>query len=279
MTKLGPYPTAAYLMELANHAGQIMRKNFRLGMTREVKADNTPLTETDTAINNYVLEMLAADYPEVEVLAEEGDRVNDGAEYRVICDPVDGTIPFSRGIPTFAFCIAVLKGNEPQAAVIYDPIVDRMWHATRGEGAFMWSKKLNYGIYQIPMKVSIHGALKRAYIGMVWWTKSPHCLHGVCEKLMGQGALWVNFASIAYFGGLIAAGEYDATIFPGPRSVETPAMALIVEEAGGKATDLRGQPLVYGPKGETPYGHIISNGLIHDSLVEIVADCQPFPIP
>ncbi len=108
---------------------------------------------------------------------------------------------------------------------------------------------------------------------MVWWKGSSFSLHAVCAKLMDAVAIWGNPLTIAYYGGLLASGEQDATIFPGRKGWETAAMQLIAEEAGGRATDIHGNSLHYGPKGEIE-GHIISNGLIHDELIRIVGSCQ-----
>ncbi|MSR88007.1 MAG: inositol monophosphatase [Candidatus Zambryskibacteria bacterium] len=245
-----------------------MRNNFKCGMSRPCKDDGTPLTETDTAINTLVLESIVNDYPHVAVLGEEGDQHVDGAEYRIVCDPVDGTIPFSRGLPISTFCISVLRGDEPLVALIHDPFMNRTWTAVKGNGAVLTDSN---GVWL--MKVSAHGGLRRSNISLIWWAKADYNLSLVATKLMDEGVLWGNYLSVAIFGGLVGSGEYDASIFPGRHSLETPAMQLIVEEAGGRATDIHGNTLHYGPKGETD-GHIISNGLIHDQLVEIVHLCR-----
>lgn len=254
------YPSVQYLANLARRAGVIMKGAFCLGMDRSTKTDGTPLTKADTEINRLVLNWIQHDYPYVRVIAEEGSREVDGAEYTVLCDPIDGTIPFSRGIPISAFAISVIKDHQPLAAVIYDPFMDRMWTAVRGEGTCLNGKRV---------KVSEQAVIRGSYTCMVWWNGSAYHLHDVCKQLMDAGGIWMNPASIAYFGGLLASGEIDATIFPGPNGWETAAMHLIAEEAGGKATNIYGQPLQYGPNGEVK-GHVISNGLIHDDLVQLV---------
>lgn len=263
------YPDHHCLKHLALQAGEITRDNFKLGMSRISKEDNTPLTETDTAINQLVVNFIKSDFPHVRVIGEEGNYDVDDAEYTVLCDPVDGTIPFCRGIPISAFAISVIKGHQPLASVIYDPFQKRMWWAEKGRGAW-----LSYSTgAPVPIKVSKHSSLKRSNICMVWWKGSPYNLHAVCEKLMDAGAIWGNPCTIAYYGGLLASGEQDATIFPGNKGWETAAMQLLAEEAGGKVTDIHGDAMQYGPNGEIK-GHIISNGLLHDELVEIVASCQ-----
>jgi myo-inositol-1(or 4)-monophosphatase len=261
-------PEAPYLGQLAFQAGSLIKDNFRLGMARVMKGDGTPLTETDTDINQLVVDSILKDYPHVRVIGEEGNYEVDDAEYTVFCDPIDGTIPFCRGTPISTFVISVVKKHQPLAAVIYDPFMDRMWHAQRGWGAF-----LTTGGKSRHIRVSTHASLHHSNICMVWWKGSSFNLHAVAQKLMDAGSTWGNPLTIAYYGGLLASGEQDATIFPGLKGWETAAMQLIAEEAGGKATDIHGNTLRYGLKGEIE-GHIISNGLIHDELVELVASCQ-----
>ncbi len=258
------YPTTDYLIKLAKEAGQMISDDFRLGMERELKEDTTPITKTDVSINRLVLDRLERDYPHVSVVSEEGSREVAGAEYTVLCDPIDGTIPFSRGTPLSTFVISVLKDQVPVSAVIYDPFMKRMWHANKGGGAFLGRTKV---------QVSKHAALKNSHICMIWWHSSKYNLNTVCGRLLEEGSKTGNPMTLAYFGGLLANGEYDATIFPGQKGWETAAMQLLAEEAGGRVTDIHGNPMSYGPKGEIE-GHIISNDLIHDELVELVASCQ-----
>ena len=243
-----------------------MLKNFKLGMEWEWKSDGTPLTSTDTTINEFVVEELSRDFPHVNVVGEEGNHRVDEAEYTVLFDPVDGTVPFRIGVPISTFCISVVKEHVPLCAIIHDPFTKRMWSAIRGSGSFLNYKKLS---------VSKHRNLSRATVCMIWWMGplGNYNLHTVCKKLMKAGALWINPVSIAYFGGLVASGQLEATIFPGLKGWETAAMQVIVEEAGGKVTDIHGTEMRYGADGSIE-GHIISNGLIHDELVRIANECQ-----
>lgn len=259
------YPTTSYLSWLAHNAGSIILKNFTLGMRRSDKEDKTPVTISDTDINSMVLSNVCKNFPHIHIIGEEGNREVADAEYTVICDPVDGTIPFSRGIPISTFVISVLKNLQPIAAVIYDPFQKRMWTAERGLGTFLNGK---------PAQVSQHGSLDRAHICMVWWGGAEYNLNDVCGKLMERHAQVMNPLGIAYHGGLLASGECDATIFPSRKGLETAAMQLIAEEADGKVTDIHGRPMKYGPQGEIE-GHVISNGLVHDEILEIIASCQP----
>src|SRR3989344_1795821 len=126
---------------IAREAGALMRQNFTLGMKKEWKDDDTPLTKTDLAINQLVLEAVQKKYPEHSYIGEEGNNIKE-SEYTWVCDPVDGTIPFSHGYPTFAFSLALTKNGESILGVIYDPIMDRLVHAEKGRGAFLNGKRI-----------------------------------------------------------------------------------------------------------------------------------------
>jgi Archaeal fructose-1,6-bisphosphatase and related enzymes of inositol monophosphatase family len=279
------HPDITYLKKLAWRAGGIMKANFCLNMERQWKSDETPVTVTDTAINDLVLELLGKDFPDVRVIGEEGSNTIEDAEYTIFCDPVDGTIPFSLGVPVSTFCISVFEKGEPIIGLIYDPFQERMWFAERGQGAFLWQvPEFHHDpLYKeewsdkkgdtTRIHVSACNTINRSNISMIWWKGSPYHLHDVCAELMDAGGHWINLASLAIFGGLIASGTIDSSIFPGKNAWETGAMEVIVEEAGGKVTDIFGNNMVYGPRGQIQ-GHIISNGLIHDELVKMVGRCN-----
>lgn len=266
------YPSLTYLKDLATIAGNITRTNFSLGMAREWKSDETPVTAADTQINSMVIESIDRSYPLVQVIGEEGSKIVADARYTVLCDPVDGTIPFSLGLPISTFCISVFEGRKPIMGLIYDPFQDRMWFAEKGQGA--WLQTTGLRAQKVGrIKVSERSTVNRSNICMIWWKEAPYHLHDVCGLLMNAGGHWINPASLAICGGLIASGTMEGSIFPNDKAWETGAMQVIVEEAGGKVTDIYGNEMVYGPNWEIK-GHIVSNGLIHDQLVEMVADCQ-----
>lgn len=261
------YPDVLYLCSLAKECGDIIIANFNPGMEKEWKTDDTPLTVTDVTINNDVCAAISRDYPHIRVIGEEKSIEIPTTEYAILCDPVDGTIPFSHGLPISTFCIAVLKDGVPIAGVIYDPFLQRMWHAERDKGSFLGKKKIC-----VSDKQNLEHAM--VYAGVLH-PKVFNSLYNpllVISELARNKAITTDVFSIAYFGGLVACGEFDATIHPVTQGWETAAMQIIVEEAGGKATDIHGNNLHYNLQGEIQ-GHIISNGKIHDALVNLVQEC------
>lgn len=254
------YPDAGFLRSLAREAGYMMLEGFNLERDWTTKEDSTPLTKTDLAINAFVLRAMEENYPGVHVLAEEGNREVEGAEYVALCDPIDGTSAFALGIPVSAFCLSVLKGDQPVAGVIHDPFQKRTWIAHKGEGAFLNGERVH---------VSDHQEIPGSNVMLVKWHNCGFHLDWVESRLMEKGAKVQNITSLAYFGGLIASGTVEASIFPGRGALETAAMQIIVEEAGGLVTDLYGDPILYKTAGyKLKNGALASNGVIHPKILE-----------
>lgn len=131
-----------FAINIAKKAGGIILENFKMGMKKEWKKDETPVTLTDRKINNMVSGAINKNFPDHSFILEEGGSTNKKSPYMWLCDPVDGTIPFSHGIPASVFVLALIKDGSPILGVIYDPFLDRMFFAEKGKGAFLNNKKM-----------------------------------------------------------------------------------------------------------------------------------------
>ena len=245
---------------LARQAGEIIRRNFTLGMMKEWKVNDTPITVTDVAINQHVINAVQREYPNRRVLGEEGDGGVAGSPLVWVCDPVDGTIPFSHGIPCCVFSLALVQDGVSRIGVIYDPFLERLFTAENGHGAFVTGN---------PLRVSQHQNLHNVAVGLGFWYRQPWQFFQLAQKLDAKGALLLNAGSIAYMGVLVASGEFGVTIFQGQQPHDTAALKVIVEEAGGKVTDLFGAEQRYDGHIK---GHSVSNGIIHDELVRSIRE-------
>lgn len=251
-----------FAKSIAREAGDIMRANFQLGMHKEWKEDNSPLTATDIAINDLVIKKVAEAYPDHAVLGEEASSEHSASHLWVV-DPVDGTIPFSHGVPTFAFSLALVINGEPQVGVVYDVMSDRLLSGEKGKGAFLNDD---------PLSVSVAESLK-------------HTVVGVDGPWAGTGATGVNFYDIprlidqagakiikpscmVYCGIMVALGEFSAAILNGHFPWDVAALKVIIEEAGGKVTNLRGEEQPYDKE---TFGAILSNSKVHQQMVAIAS--------
>lgn len=252
-----------FAKSLALEAGDIMLKYFRssdIGTTW--KADNTPLTVADTQINSMVIQKSKEKYPDYGVYGEE-ESYRLGSEWMWICDPIDGTMPYMLGIPISTFSIALTHNGLPVLGIVYDPNQDRLFYAQRGKGAFMNGNRTRVSKQQ----------MTNAFVSVEAWTnkkakdKKYIPIYGLHSKLLDVGAKPLTLASAVIEGCLIASGSISGLIFGLTKPEDIAALKVIVEEAGGMVTDLNGKDQRYD---RSTHGAIVSNGVIHSELIDIV---------
>lgn len=247
-----------FAKEFALRAGKIIRENFGLQMKKEWKSDSTPVTETDLKINALLIEEITKRFPTHSIWGEEESKLQENSDYMWVCDPVDGTIPFSHGIPICTFSLALVHRGESIVGVIYDPFNDRLLSAEKGRGAFLNEKSV---------KVSDAHLLKGTIAGYEHFKTAKYNVGKLADHLeIQEGVKTLKLNSFIYPSALVAAGELSCTIFPHNTVHDAAAIKIIVEEAGGKVTDLFGNEQRYDQEIK---GLIASNGLVHNRLVEL----------
>jgi fructose-1,6-bisphosphatase/inositol monophosphatase family enzyme len=245
-------------IDIAQNAGNIMRRYFAIGMASDWKKDNSPVTIADREINAMVIKRIKECFPKHGIKGEEISDYNIGDEYLWVCDPIDGTVPYSHGIPTSVFSIALVKNGKSILGIVYDPFMDRMFFAQEGKGAFMNNK-------QISVRVREDDA--RKVVGCEWWINAPFQFSNLFENLSQNNFIVSVPVCIIYSAMMVAVGEFVGAIFCGSGAHDIAAVKIIVEEAGGKVTNLFNDEQLYNQKIR---GAIISNNTAHNDLVNIV---------
>lgn len=255
----------ALALELADLADAITLDRFRAeDLVVETKPDLTPVSEADRAVERAIRELLAIARPNDAVIGEEYGA-SDGADQnrRWIIDPIDGTKSYVRGVPTWATLLALQDGDEVIVGVVSAPVVHRRWWATRGDGAFM-----DDGLGRAPeprrLRVSAIGSLADAqmsYGGLEEWDEAGRLdalleLGRRCWRTRGLGDLW------SYM--LVAEGAVEIGLDPLVSLWDLAAPQIIVEEAGGRFSDLQGVRRPDGGSG------LATNGLLHEAALAIV---------
>ncbi|MDE1865492.1 MAG: hypothetical protein KGH94_02545 [Candidatus Micrarchaeota archaeon] len=252
-----------FAVDLAREAGKIIRRDFKLGMEKMLKSDNSIVTPTDIKVNEMVVREVRDRFPTHDVVAEEGSyKVNKArSTYRWVCDPIDGTVVYSHGVPTSVFSLALTKNGRPLVGVVYDPFLDRMFVAPTPRGTDLNGEQV---------RVSRNDRLKGSIIGLSYWNGAQVGLSKLHERLVDSGAKVLMLGSITYMGAMVAAGEFTASVHPARAAYDSTALKIIVEEAGGRVTDLFGKD----PRrwDERLKGSIMSNGLLHDKLVRLMRE-------
>ncbi|PKO33548.1 MAG: inositol monophosphatase [Betaproteobacteria bacterium HGW-Betaproteobacteria-7] len=232
-------PALNIAIKAARRAGQIInRASNDLDLLKvTTKQPNDFVTEVDKAAEAAIIETLLEAYPGYGILAEEsGRRVAKGdEEYQWIIDPLDGTTNFIHGLPQYAISIALAKGNSIEQAVIFDPNRNELFTASKGAGAFLNERRI---------RVSRRSKLHESLIG----TGFPYRMFEhidlylaifkeLAQKTAGQRRPGAASLDLAY----VACGRYDGFWEFGLAPWDMAAGALLVAEAGGLISDLRGE--------------------------------------
>jgi histidinol-phosphatase len=238
-------PDLALALELADLADSIALARFGApDLHVETKADETPVTEADRAVEEAIAARLRRERPDDGVLGEEFG-VQEGGRRRWIVDPIDGTRNYARGIPVWASLIALEDDRELRLGVVSAPALGRRWWAERGLGAYAGERQL---------RVSSVDTIEDAVLCFALDRPLPEIALR-CRHARGFGDFWAHM--------LVAEGSVDGAVDAVGVSVwDLAAVQVIVEEAGGRFTDAQG---VARPDGGTG---ISSNGLLHDELLQ-----------
>lgn len=248
-----------FASEFALKAGKIIKKNFKLGMKKKWKKDNTPVTETDLIINSMIINEIAKEFPGHSVLAEEQSNIKDSSEYVWVCDPVDGTMPFSHGMPLSTFSLALVKNGKVILGVVNDPFSERLFVAEKGKGAFLNNK---------PIRVSTISSLENAMGDCETFKRAKYNTAKLADCLVTFNDRLTRLNSTIYPSVLVAAGELDFIIFPNTTPWDAASVKIIVEEAGGKVTDIFGNEQKYD---RDINGFVASNKVLHNQLIDLTS--------
>jgi myo-inositol-1(or 4)-monophosphatase len=247
--------------QMARAAGQIQRERYETALDIRTKTASIDLvTEVDRACEAIIVETLRVQRPDDAVLAEEGsgdDRP--GATWRWVIDPLDGTMNYAHGYPRFCVSIGVQRDGEPALGVVYDPLLDELFSARRGEGAQLNGR---------PLRVSEEDDLGRALLA----TGFAYDVHRSADDNLNHFARFVKTVrglrrdgSAALNLCYVAAGRFDGYWELKLHPWDVAAGNLIVEEAGGRVSDFSGAPCA-GSGREIA----ASNGCLHDAMLRLL---------
>ncbi len=247
-------PDLSLALELADAADAITMRHFQSAtLAVRTKVDMTPVSEADEAVERTIRQRLAAARPGDGILGEEyGD--SGVTARRWIIDPIDATKNYVRGIPVFATLIALEANGRLVTGVVSAPAMSRRWWAAAGEGAFCNGRAI---------RVSRIGALGEAHLG--YGSVADFDAYGSADRLLalirrssrtrGFGDFWIHM--------LVAEGAIEMAVEAVVAPWDMAAVQIIVEEAGGRLTDMKGDARFDG-------GNVVTtNGLLHDEVLEV----------
>jgi len=245
--------------DAALKAGKMLRENFDEAREVSFKGEINLVTHFDSLSQSLIHKHISSRFPEHDFLAEEGLSREEGAEYRWLIDPLDGTTNFAHKFPVFCISIALERNREINLGVVYDPLRNEMFWAETGQGSFLNGEKI---------RVSSIDDLDKSLIA----TGFPYDIR---ESEVNNIDHFNNFAirvqairrcgSAALDLCYVACGRFDGFWELKLNLWDVAAGVLIVKEAGGRISDFQDERhSIYGS--ET----LATNGLIHQQMVDIL---------
>jgi myo-inositol-1(or 4)-monophosphatase len=258
--------------EIAREAGALLANYFERRVEFEIKGEFDLITEADRASEKLVVEKLRLYFPTHGIVAEEGSGCEGSSEYRWYVDPLDGTTNFAHSFPMFNVTLGLARGGEMIAGVIYDPVRQEMFTAERGAGAYLNHRRLRVSstrrLAESLASTGFPSRKRHHNINIHFYYQLAMASHGV--RRTGSAAL-----DLAY----VSCGRLDFFWEFGLKPWDQAAGTLLVTEAGGKTSDMNGNPLSI-----TASDHMLAdNGALHDEVIrmfhEIFSGRAPVPLP
>jgi myo-inositol-1(or 4)-monophosphatase len=248
-------------IEAAREAGRFLKESVGKVKTVEAKSGEVRnlVSEIDRGSEERIIRHIRARFPGHSILAEESGGNTDPAEYRWIIDPLDGTTNFLHGVPIYCVTIGVERRGEIVAGVIYDPNGEEEFTAERGNGAYLNGQRISVSrsselinsliVTGFPYDLAAHPHVADYFVRFL------NASRGL--RRLGSAAL-----DLAY----VAAGRFDGYWETVLQPWDMAAGVLLVEEAGGRISDLSGKPAsVYHRQ------VLASNGIIHEEMVRVLS--------
>lgn len=254
-------PDLQKIIEAVKTGGEVLKKYFgaSLELTQKTSAADFR-TKADLESEAAILANLTADFPEYNIVAEEKGSINKNSEYTFYIDPLDGTNNFVLTIANFSISISLCKGDEIIMGVIYNPIIDTIYYAEKGKGAF---------VDGTPLRVNTEADLKNSTICYSRAYATSHRTETeVMNQLYDKGAKRVmSNWSVAFDFCMLASGRTEAIISSGLELYDWTAGKLIAREAGAKITNFDGTP----ETSDKNPSFVVSNGTgIHEEILSVL---------
>jgi myo-inositol-1(or 4)-monophosphatase len=253
------------LIRAAEAGARVMQEFFQGSFTISNKEGvNNLVTEADHASEKVIFETIKNDYPGHYILSEEAGEIITDSNIKWIIDPIDGTINFAHGIPICAVSIGVEQEGEMVMGAVYNPFLQEFYFAQKGFGASLNDKRI---------EVSQESTVDRACLvtGFPYtYLDQPNGPLEVFSRLIRKGIAVRRLGSAAMDLCWVASGRFDGFYEHKLNAWDSAAGFLIVEEAGGRVTDYKGDRY-------SPYQpHILAtNGKIHNAMLEVINNSGP----
>jgi 3'(2'), 5'-bisphosphate nucleotidase len=267
---IGLTQAAQTAIDAAVEASDVVMGVYKTPFTVDYKAKDDPVTRADREANTLICERLAAQFPQVPIVAEESSAASySGFEEAPECwfvDPLDGTREFVARNGEFAVMIGLARGGRAVLGIIVAPSWRRTFAGIVGEGA--WEVMPDGS--RKPIRVSSRASLEGASI-LVSRSHTPPAISSLVATAHAKGAVFHGSSGLK--AALIATGDHDVYVQPGPAGMRWDACAseALVLAAGGACTDAHGSPFDYRTRDlSNARGLVATNGRLHQATIELL---------
>lgn len=249
------------LIKIIKEAGEILKEGFYSNKDLTFKAKKDLVTNYDVGIENFLKESFLKEFKNFNVIAEESDNTNVEFNDSIIIDPIDGTTNFVNQLPHTCISVGVYKNKKPLMGIVFNPIMDELYTATVGKGAYLNEKKIN---------VSFESDFQKALISTGFPYSSGTCeddLNDVVKKIkniLPQCQDIRRLGSAALDLCYVARGMYEGYYEMNLKAWDVSAGIIILSEAGGKVSNLDNDKYTLF---ESKY-IVATNAKIHDKMIE-----------
>ncbi len=241
-------------VDAARAAADVIRGFYQRNVKIDVKADKTPVTEADVRAEETIRDILTKRFPSFGFYGEETGKSDMDAESVWLVDPIDGTKSFVRECPFFSTQIALMRGGRFVLGVSCAPAYNELAWAERGAGAFLDGKPIRVSAVQsLDAAIVSTGNLKTLTASPAW---------GRLGELIRRVNRIRGYGDFVHYH-LLARAALDVVVESDVNILDIAALTVIVEEAGGRFTDLSG-----GPVGLSTTSVLATNGALHAPLLE-----------
>lgn len=248
-------------IEAALKASEILKKGFKNSLDiKKKEGKHNLVTQYDLLSEKALISFIKETYPDHSILCEEEGQVQKKDDIEWIIDPLDGTVNFAHSIPMFAISLAVRKKNDIICGVTYHPLIDELFVAEKGKGAFLNGDKLN-----VTQTKKLDDSILATGFPYDLINNPDNCIEHFTNVLnLGLPIRRLGVASLdlAY----VAAGRFDGYWETGLGPWDLAAGKLLIEEAKGKVTNWDGSEVIIKNKNAV----IATNSHIHVELLKIL---------
>jgi len=230
------------LVESFLTAGDLALQLREKGLIKKIKSDNTPVSNGDLEVNEFISSKISKITPDLPIISEETSENKDNLNFKDfwLIDPIDGTYDYINNLEEFTINAGLIINNKPVAGLINAPAKRRMFYSYEKGSAFEFSKGITTNISNIPIK-------KPEKIKFISYSNK---IKPEIQKIYDELGVKENIkmkSSLKFC--VVAAGEYDGYVAE-PRAYEWDIAAghAILEHSGGTVTDFEGNEILYGKK-------------------------------